>query len=432
MENIYRRSLPTLPLDPKTIKVIKQKAEKLWEEISKLNININMARGKPSPEQLELSSPMLEWNLICDFISDEKVDCRNYGEPAGISEMRILLANILNIEKNNVIATGNSSLEIMYQVLAALMIHGPDDSSPPWSSYEKISFICPVPGYDRHFKICEEMGINMISVPMRNNGPDIDIIEDLVSNDPSIKGIWCIPKYSNPTGVIYSSGVIKRLASLKSAAHDFRLFWDNAYVVHHLTNKEIEIDEIISICSSAGHPNRPYVFTSTSKITLPNSGIAAFASSESNIKWWLERSAIRTVGPDKMNQLRHARFLESHEKVKILMARHREILAPKFSTIIKIFKEELNQFSIANWSEPLGGYFISLDVPNGCAKRTVELAANLGIELTPAGTTFPYGKDPQDGNIRIAPSFLSTDEVSLAARGIVTAILMAVSEQMSI
>ncbi|WP_084728637.1 aminotransferase class I/II-fold pyridoxal phosphate-dependent enzyme [Xenorhabdus khoisanae] len=431
MENIYYRNLLVLPRDPETIKAIKYKAEKLWEEVLRLNININIARGKPSTKQLELSLPMLEWNPVNDFLSEENIDCRNYGEPAGISEMKALFAGLLDIDKSNVVAAGNSSLEIMYQVIAALMIYGPDDSSPPWSSYEKISFICPVPGYDRHFNICEEMGINMIPVPMRDNGPDIDIIEELVSKDVSIKGIWCVPKYSNPTGVTYSSEVIRRLAGLKAAAHDFRLFWDNAYAVHDLTGKEIKIDEIISVCSSEGYPNRPYVFTSTSKITLPSSGIAAFASSESNIKWWLARSAIRTVGPDKLNQLRHVRFLQSHERIKTLMVSHREILAPKFSTIIKIFKEELSQFSIVNWSEPLGGYFISLDIPDGCAKRTVKLAADLGIVLTPAGATFPYGKDPQDSNIRIAPSFLSTDEVSLAAKGVVAAILMAVSERIS-
>jgi DNA-binding transcriptional MocR family regulator len=301
----------------------------------------------------------------------------------------------------------------------------------PWSKLGDIAFLCPVPGYDRHFKICEDYGIRMITVPLRDDGPDLDQVENLVAHDASIKGMWCIPKYSNPTGTIYSDSVIESLASMKTLAPDFRLFWDNAYSVHHLTSDRIQIANVLELCAKHGNPNRAFVFASTSKVTLAGAGLALFASSKANVKWLLDRLTPRTIGPDKVNQLRHVRFLKNEGEILTLMDRHRALIAPKFKRVLEIFDAMLSGIPDVSWTRPKGGYFISLEVPKGCARKVVALAKEAGVELTPAGSTHPYGKDPDDRTIRIAPTFPGLGEVALAAEGVAICVLLAVAEKSS-
>ncbi|HKR85924.1 MAG TPA: aminotransferase class I/II-fold pyridoxal phosphate-dependent enzyme, partial [Terriglobales bacterium] len=295
----------------------------------------------------------------------------------------------------------------------------------------EIAFLCPVPGYDRHFKICADYGIRMIPVALRENGPDMDEVESLVAQDSSIKGMWCVPKYSNPTGAIYSDSVIERLASMKTAAPDFRLFWDNAYSVHHLTSDRIQIANVLELCAKHGNPNRAFVFASTSKVTLAGAGLALFASSKANVKWLLDRLTPRTIGPDKVNQLRHVRFLKSEDEILTLMDRHRALIVPKFKKVLEVFDAKLSGIPDVSWTRPKGGYFISLEVPKGCARRVVGLAKEAGVELTPAGSTHPYGKDPDDRTIRIAPTFPDLPEVALAAEGVAICVQLAVAEKSS-
>lgn len=404
------------------------KARDEWSAFAALGLRLDMSRGKPSPDQLALATPLLGWSAAADYVAADGTDCRNYGGLAGLAELRALFGEMLGIPGQQVVVAGNSSLELMYGVIAAAMTKGVGFGSAPWAQCGEIAFLCPVPGYDRHFRICEEFGIRMVSVPMCDDGPAIDEVEKLVADDASIKGMWCMPKYSNPTGVVYSAEVIRRLAAMPTAATDFRLFWDNAYAMHHLTDDEVKIEDIVSLCAAAGNTDRPLVFTSTSKITLAGAGIAAFASSPDNVRWWLERSAVRTIGPDKLNQLRHVHFLGDMARVRELMRQHHRILAPKFSTVDRVFDRHLARFGIARWTRPAGGYFISLNVPEGCARRTVALAAEAGIVLTPAGATFPYGHDPRDANIRIAPSYPTEEDVELAAEGIALSVLFAATE----
>jgi len=305
------------------------------------------------------------------------------------------------------------------------LLKGTCDSSAPWSKQGEIAFLCPVPGYDRHFTICSSFGIRMIPVAIKDDGPDMDEVERLVAGDASIKGMWCIPKYSNPTGTVYSDAVIERLAAMKTAAPDFRLYWDNAYSVHHLTSQRVEIANILELSARHGNPNRPFVFASTSKITLPGAGLAMFAGSKDNVKWLLARLTPRTIGPDKINQLRHVRFLKNEAGIPDLMDRHRALIAPKFQKVLDIFGAKLSQVPNVSWTTPLGGYFISLEVPQGSAQRVVALAKEAGVELTPAGATHPLGKDPDDRVIRIAPTFPELSEVALAAEGVAVSVLLA-------
>jgi DNA-binding transcriptional MocR family regulator len=317
----------------------------------------------------------------------------------------------------------------MHDTVVFSLLKGTCDGVGPWSRQGEIAFLCPVPGYDRHFHICETYGIHMIPVGLGEDGPDMDQVEGLVARDASIKGMWCVPKYSNPTGVIYSDRTIERLAAMKTAAPDFRLWWDNAYAVHHLTDERIEIANIIELCARHGHPNRPLVFASTSKITLGGAGLGLMAASTANVKWYLARMALRTIGPDKLNQLRHVRFLKNAQGIVDLMDGHRALIGPKFRRVLEVFDERLAGVPGVSWTRPKGGYFICLSVPAGCARRVVALAKEAGLELTPAGATHPYGEDAEDRTIRIAPTFPELAEIEQAAEGVALCVLLAIAER---
>jgi len=390
-------------------------------------LKLNLTRGKPSSAQLDLSAALLSSPV--DYLAEDKTDCRNYGNLQGLVEARQLFSKLLGAPAEQVAVANNSSLALMHDAVVYSLLKGTCDSTVPWSKQRDIAFLCPVPGYDRHFRICEDYGIRMIPVRFTDDGPDMNEVERLVANDASIKGIWCVPKYSNPTGHVYSDSVIERLAAMKTAAPDFRLFWDNAYAVHHLTFDRIEIANVLELCARHGHPNRAFVFASTSKITLAGAGLALFAASPENVKWLLARFTPRTIGPDKLNQLRHVRSLKNYDSILDLMDRHRDIIAPKFQKVLAVFSEKLAGIPDVAWTHPKGGYFISLDVPKGCARRVVTLAKDAGVELTPAGATYPYGNDPEDRNIRIAPTFPDMPEVLLAAEGVALCVQLAVAEK---
>ncbi len=388
-----------------------------YEEKKGLGLDLNMSRGKPSEEQLELSMPMLDViNKDTEFVGEDNFDVRNYGVLSGIKEARRFFADILEVKPENIIVYGNTSLSIMYDTISRAFIKGILGSTP-WSKLDKVKFICPVPGYDRHFTICEFFGIEMINVPMDENGPDMDIVEKLVSEDPSIKGIWSVPKYSNPTGYVYSDEVVKRFANLKPAAEDFRIYWDNAYVIHHLYPKTpAKLLNIVTECEKAGNPDMVYEFTSTSKVTFAGAGISAMATSENNIKSIVSMMNAQLISHDKINQLRHVLFLPTMDAVNEHMAKHAEIMRPKFEAVINMLEEELGGLGIAQWTKPMGGYFISFDSLEGCAKKIVSMCEDAGVVLTGAGATYPYNKDPKDSNIRLAPSFPTIDELIEASK----------------
>lgn len=389
--------------------------QKKYDEYKALNLKLNMSRGKPCKEQLDLSMGMMdvlnsEVNLICE----DGFDCRNYGVLSGIDECKRLLGDIIEVPSSNIVIYGNSSLYVMYSLISNAMTHGVNGSTP-WMKLDKVKWLCVVPGYDRHFAITEYFGIEMISVPMKKDGPDMDMVEDLVSKDPAIKGIWCVPKYSNPDGTTYSNEVVKRFARLKPAAEDFRIYWDNAYSVHHLyKDKKDYLIEIIDECKKAGNPDLAYKFTSTSKISFPGSGVAALATSENNLKWLNNYLSTSTIGYDKVNQLRHVKFFKNLDGITKQMEKHADILRPKFELVERILEEELTGLN-ATWTKPNGGYFISLEVP-GHAKEVVKMCKDLGVELTAAGSAYPYHLDPNNSNIRIAPSFPSIEELEVATR----------------
>jgi DNA-binding transcriptional MocR family regulator len=388
-------------------------------------LDLNLTRGKPSSAQLDLSAPLLGLPGPNDYRADDGTDCRNYGGLQGLPEARRLFSGLLGAPPEQVAVTNNSSLALMHDAVAFALLKGNCDSAEPWSSEREISFVCPVPGYDRHFRICEDYGIRMIPVALGDDGPDMDEVERLVASDATIKAMWCMPKYSNPTGTVYSDAVIERLAAMPAAAPDFRLFWDNAYAVHHLTDERVAIANVLESSARHGYPNRPFVFASTSKITLAGAGLALFASSPANVKWLLARVTPRTIGPDKINQLRHVRFLQNAAGIETLMERHRAIVAPKFQAVLDVFSSMLSGTPGVSWTTPKGGYFIALSVPRGCARRVVQLAKDAGLELTPAGATHPYGKDPDDRVIRVAPTFPELSEVRQAAEGVAWSVLMA-------
>ncbi len=392
-------------------------------------LKLDLTRGKPSSAQLALSTELLSLPGSADFTAEDAVDTRNYGGLQGLMEARRLFSGMLGAAPEQIVVANNASLALMHDVVVFALLKGTCDSTAPWSKQSEIAFLCPVPGYDRHFKICEDYGIRMITVPMNDDGPDMDEVERLVAQDASIKGMWCVPKYSNPTGAIYSDAVIERLAAMKTAAPDFRLFWDNAYCAHHLTEERIEIANVLEVCERHGNPNRAFVFASTSKITLAGAGLALFASSKSNVSWLLARLTPRTIGPDKINQLRHVRFLKDEAGILQLMERHKALIRPKFQKVLEIFSEKLGHQPGVTWSKPKGGYFITLEVPKGCAQRVIALAKEAGIALTPAGATHPYGKDPDDRTIRIAPTFPALAEVAQAAEGVALCVLLATAEK---
>ena len=390
--------------------------EKYEEEQSK-GLSLNMARGKPGFSQLALSMKMLdEINSSSDMRTLLGNDTRNYGDLDGIGECRQLMADMMETKKENIVVYGNSSLNIMYDTVSRSMTHGVNGSTP-WCKLDKVKFLCPVPGYDRHFKITEFFGIEMINIPLLDDGPDMDLVEQYVNTDPAVKGIWCVPKYANPTGISYSDNVVKRFAALKPAAEDFRIFWDNAYCIHHLyMDKKVHILNIIDECEKAGNPDMVYMFGSTSKITFPGSGVSAIATSPKNVEFIKKQLTVQTIGHDKINQLRHTRFFKNIDGMKAHMDKHAEILRPKFEAVINEFDRELSGLEIGTWTRPVGGYFISFDALAGCAKAIVAKCKEAGVVLTGAGATFPYGKDPKDSNIRIAPSFPEPEELEAAAR----------------
>ncbi len=389
-----------------------------YEDAKGKGLKLDMSRGKPSKAQLDMCMGFLDAvDSKSDMLCESGLDTRNYGCLDGIPEAKRLMAGMMMTTPEHVIICGNASLTIMYDMVARSMIFGVLGSTP-WCKLDKVKFLCPVPGYDRHFAITEHFGIEMINVPMSPQGPDMDMVERLVSSDPSIKGIWCVPKYSNPQGYTYSAETVARFAALKPAAEDFRIFWDNAYAAHHLyeeADRQDSLVDIISACEKAGHPDMVYEFSSTSKVTFAGGGISAFASSAANLDAFRKNMTIQTIGHDKINQLRHVRFLKDVEGMRAHMMRHAQILRPKFEAVEKVLDKELGGLGIGSWTKPQGGYFISFDSYPGCAKAIVALCKEAGVTMTGAGATFPYKKDPEDRNIRIAPSFPSPEEMAQAA-----------------
>lgn len=404
-----------------------------YETYRAQGLSLNMARGKPGADQLDLSMPLLDiLPSTDDCKAADGTDIRNYGVVDGLPEAKELMATMLDDKPENTIVFGNSSLNIMYDTVMRCWVFGTLGSTP-WSKLDSVKFVCPVPGYDRHFGVTEAFGIEMVTVPMDENGPDMDAVEELVANDSSFKGIWCVPKYSNPGGVTYSDEVVCRLASMKCAAEDFRIFWDNAYTVHHLYDNPAEQDQLLDIaaaCVEAGNPNRYFKFASTSKVTFPGAGLAAMAASAENIAEIKKRMGVQTIGHDKLNQLRHVRFLKDAEGIAAHMAKHAAILRPKFELVLKLLSENLEGTGCGSWSNPRGGYFISFDAPEGTAKRIVSLAKEAGVTMTGAGATYPYKNDPKDSNIRIAPTLPPLDELEAAMKVFVCCVKLAAVEKL--
>lgn len=409
----------------------------LDEEIRKYNefksrgLTLNMARGKPCDEQLRLSYGMLDCVTGEDSLNDlDGTDTRNYGGLDGIKSAKKLFADIFDVSENEVIVFGNSSLNIMYDTLVKAMLFGTGNGAKPWKDCGKIKWLCPVPGYDRHFLITEKLGFEMINVPCDENGPDMDVVERLVAEDSSIKGIWCVPMYSNPTGITYSDEVVKRMAAMKTAADDFRIFWDNAYCIHHLSDNHDTLLNLLEEAKKCGNEDRVYMFASTSKVTFAGGGIAAMSASEKNIEYIKSLITVQTIGYDKINQLRHVRFFKDFDGLTEHMKKHAELLAPRFNAVCDALDSEIKPLGIGKWVRPNGGYFVSFDAMEGCAKKIVQLCKEAGVELTGAGATFPYGKDPKDSNIRIAPSFPPIEELRLAAEVFCIAVKIASAQKL--
>lgn len=413
--------------------ILKAALTEEYETYCAQGLSLNMARGKPGKDQLDLSMPLLDILSSDDACTAaDGTDIRNYGVVDGLPEAKELMASMLDDKPENTIVFGNSSLNIMYDTVMRCWVFGTLGATP-WSKLDSVKFVCPVPGYDRHFGVTEEFGIEMVTVPMNEDGPDMDAVEELVANDSSFKGIWCVPKYSNPGGVTYSDEVVRRLASMKCAAEDFRIFWDNAYTVHHLYDDPAEQDQLLDIataCNEAGNPNRYFKFASTSKVTFPGAGLAAMAASPENIAEIKKRMGAQTIGHDKLNQLRHVRFLKDANGIAAHMAKHAAILRPKFELVLKMLTEGLEGTGCGSWSNPRGGYFISFNAPEGCAKRVVSLAKEAGVTMTGAGATYPYKNDPKNSNIRIAPTLPPLDELEAAMKVFVCCVKLAAVEKL--
>jgi aspartate/methionine/tyrosine aminotransferase len=377
-------------------------------------MSLDITRGKPCSEQLDLALEMLDCVNSKDYRPEDGTDCRNYGGLDGLPAAKKLFARYLGVTPEEIIIGGNSSLNLMHDTFMRAIIKGVGEDGPPWGKLPKIRFLCPSPGYDRHFFICDYLGIEMIPVEMGAAGPDMDAIEEMTAEDESIKGIWCVPKYSNPTGAVYSDETVERLASMPVKAPDFRIFWDNAYAVHHLDDNPPHLKNILTACKKAGNPERAFIFGSTSKIAFAGSGIAMMAGSARNMAWVKKQITFQTIGPDKLNQLRHVKFFKNMEGIEAHMQRHMAILKPKFDAVQNVLENELGGKGVARWSHPAGGYFVSIDTMEGCAAAVVRLAAEAGVKLTPAGSTYPYMQDPLDRNIRIAPSFPPLEDIRLA------------------
>jgi DNA-binding transcriptional MocR family regulator len=401
-----------------------------YEALQARGLALDLTRGKPSTEQLDLSEPLLELPGAGKHLAFDGTDTRNYGGLRGLMELRQIFGELLQVPAEQLVAFGNSSLELMHECLVHAVLFGVPGSVQPWAMRSGTAFLCPVPGYDRHFALCEKLGIEMITVPMDADGPDMDEVERLVGADAAIKGIWCVPKYSNPSGSCYSAQTVSRLAGMSAAAADFRIFWDNAYAVHHLTEIRHEVSDILRLATAAGQADRPFVFGSTSKITLAGSGVAFYGASPANVNWLSGHLAKRTIGPDKINQLRHALFLETAIGVHAHMDRHRALLKPKFDLVQRTLAERLGGSGVASWTVPEGGYFVTLEVLDGCASRVVELAAGAGIALTSAGAPFPYGKDSDDRVLRLAPTYPPLPELAEALNGLVLCIRLAAIERL--
>lgn len=394
---------------------LKTELEKQFVDAKGKGLTLDMSRGKPTPAQLDMTMGILDvLNSESDMRTESGIDTRNYGLMDGIPEAKKLMGDMIGVPAENVIVYGNASLSIMYDVVARAMLQGVLGSTP-WCKLDQVKFLCPVPGYDRHFKITETFGIEMITIPMTPTGPDMDLVEKYVSEDPAVKGIWCVPKYSNPQGISYSDETVRRFASLKPAAEDFRIFWDNAYAIHHLyDDQQDQILEILSECEKAGNPDIVYEFCSTSKVSFSGAGISAFAASKANLEEAKKAMTVQTIGHDKVNQLRHVRYFKNLDGMLVHMKKHADILRPKFEAVLDVLDKELSGLGIGEWTKPRGGYFISFDAMEGCAKAIVAKCKEAGMVLTGAGATYPYGKDPKDSNIRIAPSYPTPEEMAMA------------------
>ena len=414
-------------LDPTQFSELAQRTRQQYDELKACNLNLDLTRGKPSSEQLDFSNALLSLPGEGDYTDNTGADVRNYGGLTGIADIRELWAETLGIDPDNLIAGDSSSLNIMFDLISWAYIWGANDSPRPWKDEERVKWICPVPGYDRHFAITEHFGFEMVQVPMTPTGPDMDAVEELVK-DPQVKGMWTVPIYGNPTGVTFAPEVVEKLAAMETAAEDFRIIWDNAYAIHTLTGALPDNPDVIALAEKHGNPNRFWYMSSTSKITLAGSGVAFFASSKANLEWYASHASIRGIGPNKVNQLAHARLLGDVQGLHTLMKQHANSLAPKFEAVIGILGERLGEYGVAEWTEPEGGYFISLDVLDGSATRVWELAKDAGITLTKAGASFPHGVDEKDQNIRLAPSLPPLDEVRTAMDGVATCVLLACVE----
>jgi DNA-binding transcriptional MocR family regulator len=401
-------------LSKQELRQTKEELLQRYREFQSRALTLDMTRGKPCAEQLDLSLEMLDGDIAKAYLDQNGLDCRNYGGLDGIPAAKGLFAEYMQVEPAELIIGGNSSLNLMHDTILRGMVKGMLNGTTPWSQLPKVKFLCPSPGYDRHFFICEYLGIEMIPVNMLDDGPDMDQVEDLVAEDELIKGIWCVPQYSNPTGVVYSDNVVERLANMKTRAKDFRIFWDNAYAVHHLVDNPTPLKDILVACREAGNPERALLFGSTSKITFAGAGLAMMAGSQKNMEWVKNQMAFQTIGPDKLNQLRHVLFFKDIGGIMAHMKKHAAILSPKFEAVQRILDRELEGKNIARWSKPQGGYFVSIVSMEGCAAAVVKKAAEAGVKLTPAGSTYPYKNDPLDRNIRIAPSFPPLENVQAA------------------
>lgn len=407
-----------------------ENAKKDYEVFKSKGLKLDMSRGKPSVDQLDTAMGLLDAvNSKSDMKDESGADCRNYGALDGIPEAKRLFAQLLQVGEKEVFVAGNSSLNIMYDVIAKNLLFGVDEESEPWIKQGKIKWLCPCPGYDRHFAICESFGIEMINVPMLSDGPDMDMVEKLVSEDDSIKGIWCVPMYSNPTGITFSDEVVKRFAALEPKAKDFRIFWDNAYNIHHLTDTPDVLLNLFDELKKLGKEDMVYMFCSTSKVSFAGAGVAAMASSEKNLAYYKKLATIQTIGYDKVNQLRHVRYFKDLDGLMGQMKKLKVLLKPKFDTVINYLEKELAPYGIGSWHKPNGGYFVSFDAPEGCAKRIAQLCREGGVVLTGAGATFPYGKDPKDSNLRIAPSYPPVEELELAMELFCTSAKIAAAEK---
>ncbi len=406
---------PYVEMTKEELQELRKELSAQYKEFQGRDLKLDMSRGKPSAEQLDISMGMMDvLSSSDDLTCDDGTDCRNYGVLDGIKEAKELLADMMEVAPDHIIIYGNSSLNVMYDTVSRSFTHGVMGSTP-WCKLDKVKFLCPVPGYDRHFSITEYFGIEMVNVPMTPTGPDMDLVEQLVASDETIKGIWCVPKYSNPQGISYSDETVRRFARLKPAASDFRIYWDNAYTIHHLyDNDQDHLIEILAECKRAGNPDMVYKFASTSKVSFPGSGIAAIAASENNLTDIMKQLKIQTIGHDKVNQLRHVRFFKDIHGMVEHMRKHADIMRPKFEAVIETLEKELGGLEVGEWTSPKGGYFISFDSLDGCAKNIVGKCKKAGLVMTGAGATYPYGKDPHDNNIRIAPSYPTLPDLKQA------------------